>query len=144
MESDPAAVPLPEIPRGDGAIWPPFFPDFPQFRGLWPPGELIHVTHRFLQAQVIDRKNIRSAEYEHQEHLRSPPPHAFDGGQCFDDLLILHRAEFASRDAAIDKMLGQVFEIPGFLPRESALFWSLVMVDDFQHAGGRRPSARKL
>ena len=59
-------------------------------------------------AEVVDRPDIGAAQLEDEEHLRGPSPHAPDGDQPLDYLVVCEPIEVVRRHRTVDELRRQV------------------------------------
>lgn len=81
---------LPQIPASDGPVRHPRFGDLVHHFGLRPLSFLVVFFHRGLHAIIARGQYVRTAEGEHQEHVRSPNANALDLRQVGNDLVFCH------------------------------------------------------
>src|SRR5436190_4051388 len=63
---------------------------------------------RFLQANVVDRQNVRAKLVKDQEHFRSPAPDALDVGQCGDQRFVVEGGPYGRIELSRDEVPRQI------------------------------------
>ncbi len=75
----------------------------------------------FLQAEVVDREDVRPQLVEHEEHFGRPATDALDVAQRLDERLVVERRPSGRVEPAFDEMRGEVANVARLAPREPDL-----------------------
>jgi hypothetical protein len=77
------------------------------------------LAHGVLHAQVAFGKHVGLVEGKHLQHLGRPAAHAFYGGEVLGEGFLGEAGEVLVVEQAALVVLGNGFEVAGFLAREA-------------------------
>src|SRR5574343_41399 len=110
----------PEIPGSDRTPRPPAFADLDQYPArLLFAGKIAHEDGA-LQADIVQRINIRSHQVEDQEHFCRPAADTTHGNQFGNDFGVAQLRPGCRLQLAAQEMPGQVAQILHLAPRKTA------------------------
>src|SRR6266481_6441593 len=100
----------PHVPTGDGAVGAPTLAKSEKFLGLGHMLLAVGDGPAFLDAEVVDGENVRTAEAEDQKHFDGPGADAADGDEAFDEFFVGELLSFFERrNDAFDGFLCEIF-----------------------------------
>ncbi len=110
----------PHVPTGDSAVGAPAFAEGEEFLGLGHVFFAVGDGPAFLDAEVVDGKDIGAAEAEDQKHFDGPSADAANGDEALDEFFVgKPLGLFQSGDDAVDGFLREVLHGQGFGTGES-------------------------
>ena len=112
----------PHVPTGDGAVGTPAFAKGQEFLGLRRALLAVSDGPAFLDAEVVNGKNVRAAEAEDQKHFDGPVADAADRDETLDKLFVGELLGLFERgDDAFDGFLREVFHGQDFCGGKACL-----------------------
>ncbi len=136
----------PHIPTGDGAIGAPAVAEGEEFFGAGLVLFAVSDRPTFLHAEVVDGKNVRTAQAENQKHFDGPRADAANGDEALDEFFVGEFfGFFERRDDAADGFLREIFHGADFCAGEAGFTESFrAEFDHFVRSGDSAIGAERF
>ena len=109
----------PQIPTGDGTVGTPLRADFSDVLRRRSLAFSIRAPDGVLDAKVELRQYVAAVEAEHQEHLRGPPPDAFDLNKVCNEIVVVHTFDRVEWQRAAHDLGREIPHVGDFLSGEA-------------------------